>query len=180
MVVFIQRGRGKRKRATDRAALLPGPGAGNSRETPPAPSGSPLIHALPLNSTNLKRSSASKGPALLVSPLHLRWHLEERSPFSLPQVPLKYRGPLGPTLEFLFTLCTTVFKSLVPSSTEDLDLSPSQPRQRTKGQNWDESLSPSSLHSTLVSLLSAKIRGSSCESWVAPSPLTASLPAATA
>lgn len=116
----------------------------------------PFIHALPSTPPQLEEKQLCKGrlsPGQPPPPEVASW--EERSPFSLPQVPLKYHGLWVPTLGFPFTLCTTVFNSLVPSSAEDLGPSPSLPSQdgETKVRNWDESLSPSSLHSTLKFLL---------------------------
>lgn len=116
-----------------------GSGAGKPAERHPRlHPAAPFIHALPSTPPQLEKKQLCKGPLSPGQPSPpevASW--EERSPFSLPQVPLKYHGLWVPTLGFPFTLCTTVFNSLVPSSTEDLGPSPSllskaeKPRFRT-------------------------------------------------
>ena len=126
-------------RAADKSSFVPGSGAGKPAERHPhLHPAAPFIHALPSTPPQLEEKQLCKGPlspGQLSPPEVASW--EERSPFSLPQVPLKYHGLWVPTLGFPFTLCTTVFNSLVPSSTEDLGPSPSllskaeKPRFRT-------------------------------------------------
>ena len=126
-------------RAADKSSFGPGSGAGKPAERHPhLHPAAPFIHALPSTPPQLEEKQLCKGPlspGQLSPPEVASW--EERSPFSLPQVPLKYHGLWVPTLGFPFTLCTTVFNSLVPSSTEDLGPSPSllskaeKPRFRT-------------------------------------------------